>query len=82
MRNVIASTSAFLSVFIAAPARACPVCNTDAGAQVRAGLTDANLATGALAVLLPFLILSGIAAAIHFGLPRSRSNHDDRRRRS
>ena len=52
---------------LAAPVAACPVCDTATGEQVRAGILDEDFAFNVLAMLLPFPILIGIAAAIHFG---------------
>ena len=74
MRNPIRLSTSLLSALFTASATACPVCNTDTGVQVRSGLVDANFATTLLAITLPFIILSGVAAAIHFGVPRSKEH--------
>jgi hypothetical protein len=50
-------------------APACPVCDTGMGQQVRAGIIDENFAATLVAVLLPFPILLGLVAVIHFGWP-------------
>jgi hypothetical protein len=50
-------------------ASACPVCGTDTGEQVQAGILDGNFKSTLFAVLLPFPILLGIVALIHFGWP-------------
>lgn len=51
----------------AAPALACPICDTGTGQQVRAGILDDQFAFNLVATLLPFPILIGIVAVIHFG---------------
>jgi hypothetical protein len=56
-------------------ATACPVCNTNTGQQVRAGIFDQDFARNLLATLLPFPLLFGAVAAIHYGWPRSRPRH-------
>jgi hypothetical protein len=57
---------------------ACPVCDTGAGAQVRAGILDGNFAGTLVAVLLPFPVLLACVAMIHFGWPsRVRGRHRD-----
>jgi hypothetical protein len=53
----------------AAPAAACPVCDTGTGRQVRHGIVDDQFGFNLLATLLPFPFLIGIAALIHFGWP-------------
>jgi hypothetical protein len=45
----------------------CPVCDTATGDQVRAGILDENFGRTLLAVVLPFPILLGVVALIHFG---------------
>jgi hypothetical protein len=57
-------------------ARACPVCDTGTGEQVRAGIFNENFAGTLVAVLLPFPILLACVAMIHFGWP-SRGPGDD-----
>ncbi len=59
-------------------ASACPVCNSETGEQVRAGLLDGNLALNLLAVVLPFVVLAGVTTVIHFGLPKPKFRHDNR----
>src|SRR5687767_3523097 len=56
-------------------ALACPVCDGETGRQVRAVLFDANFVPNLLAVLLPFPLLLGVVAAIHFGWPTLRKNN-------
>ena len=69
---------AFFVVVVAAVASAsttalaCPVCDTGTGEQVRAGILDGNFGRTLLGVVLPFPILLGVVALIHFGLPWQR----------
>jgi hypothetical protein len=46
---------------------ACPVCDSPAGAQVRAGIVGDGLAAGLLATLLPFALTAAVIAVVHFG---------------
>lgn len=50
-----------------AVADACPVCQTENGRQVRAGIFNEDFGSNLLATLLPFPVVLGIAAALHFG---------------
>lgn len=50
-----------------APAFACPVCHTETGAQVRAGIFGEDFGANLLVAAMPFPIFLGIAAALHFG---------------
>jgi len=52
-----------------ASATACPVCDSDSGQQVRAGIFDADFGRTLIAIALPFPILLGMVLAIHFGRP-------------
>lgn len=60
-----------VSVFVLLPwvVAACPVCNTDTGRQVRAGIFDDHFLTTLLAVIAPFPILLLLVAGLHFVLP-------------
>jgi len=51
------------------PVAACPVCDTGTGEQVRAGILNEDFGRTLVAVALPFPILLGLVAAIHFGWP-------------
>ena len=50
-------------------ASACPICKTAAGEQVRAGIVDEHFGRTLLSVALPFPLLLGVVAMIHFGWP-------------
>lgn len=52
------------------PVVACPLCDTGNGEQVRAGILNEDFGRTLLAVALPFPILLGLVAAIHFGWPK------------
>jgi len=56
-----------MAMTMAAPALACPICDTATGQQVRSGIVDSHFAFNVVATLLPFPILIAIAAFIHFG---------------
>jgi hypothetical protein len=66
-----------LAATLLAPAasRACPVCNAPTAREVRAGLADDGAGIAAAAVVLPFAVLFGAAALVHFGFPSSRNRH-------
>lgn len=49
---------------------ACPICHTEIGEQVRAGIFDADFWTNMLFVLAPFPVLLLLAAALHYGFGR------------
>lgn len=51
-------------------ASACPLCNTETGQQVRAGIFGNDFWPTLLTVLSPFPVLLILLAAMHFGLPR------------
>ncbi len=57
------------AVLAAAPAAACPFCESEVGAQVHAGIFNAEFVENLLLVLLPFPILLALLVAVHFGLP-------------
>ena len=61
-----------LHAVLAATALGCPVCDTGTGQDVRDGLFDENFARNVFAVALPFPILLGVVAMIHFGWPARR----------
>jgi hypothetical protein len=46
----------------ASSARACPVCDTPTGQQVRDGLAGGDLPRTVSAVVLPFVVVFGVAA--------------------
>jgi hypothetical protein len=68
--RLLALAVGLTTLVVAPPAAACPVCNSDTGQQVRAGLFGEDFGRNLLATALPFPILLGVVAAIHFGRPR------------
>jgi hypothetical protein len=58
-------------LLLASAAVACPLCDGDTGAAVRAGIAR-NLVGDLAAILAPFPILVGIAAWLRFGGTRRR----------
>lgn len=54
-------------------ADACPICASETGAEVRAGIFNEDFGWNLLVTVLPFPLMLGIAAALHFGFaPRER----------
>ncbi|WP_435018213.1 hypothetical protein TA3x_000162 [Tundrisphaera sp. TA3] len=51
------------------PARACPLCVSETGRRVRAGIFDADFGYHLAATFLPFAVFLAIVALIHFGPP-------------
>jgi hypothetical protein len=51
-------------------ATACPICHTETGKKVRAGIFNDEFASNAAMTLLPFPVLIAAVAFIHFGPPR------------
>jgi hypothetical protein len=65
---VIGLTTTLLST----PALACPVCGSETGQQVRAGLAGDGVGLALTATIVPFVVVAGIVAAVHFGPPWTR----------
>ena len=67
---------AALALLVAPGARACPVCHSPLGAEVRAGLFGGDLLPNLAAVLLPVPILAALVLAVRrFGLPGIPAEH-------
>ena len=66
---LIASPLLVGSPLLIEPARGCPICDTDRGEQVRAGLADGNLGVAVVAVGASFLVIAGVVTAVRFGAP-------------
>lgn len=56
-------------LLLASSAPACPLCESETGRQVRAGIFDDNLGKNVVLTLLPFPVLAGIVALIYYGPP-------------
>lgn len=77
IRLGLPSAALFVALAFSAPAaHACPVCHSETGKEVRAGLFNEDFAFNVLASVLPFPIFLGIVAAIH-GLPARGVRPDD-----
>jgi hypothetical protein len=64
MRTILAVVVMLLG---SAAARACPVCDTETGQQVRAGIFGEDFGSNLLVTALPFPVLLLIVALIHLG---------------
>ena len=49
--------------------QACPICDTETGQQVRAGIFDESFWGTLIAVIAPFPVLILVITAYHFGFP-------------
>lgn len=58
-----------LTLFAAAPAWSCPVCDSPTAVEVRSGLAEDLNAKTLAAVAMPFVVVAGVVAMIHFGVP-------------
>jgi len=58
---------------------ACPVCESSNGRLVRAGIVGEDLGSSLVATTLPFLVILGVTAAIHFGWRMPRAARKNRR---
>lgn len=48
----------------------CPLCHTQTGEQVRAGIFNGSFGWNLLVTLLPFPVFAGVVGFIYFGKPR------------
>ncbi|GAC1447436.1 MAG: hypothetical protein NVSMB9_29580 [Isosphaeraceae bacterium] len=65
-----AAAAAFVTAFSwVSSVRACPLCDSETGERVRAGLFNAEFGYNLFVTLLPFPVFLAIVAVIHFGLP-------------
>ena len=67
-----ASTLTVLGLILwlgAAPVRACPLCESETGQRVRAGIFNADFGRNLVVTLLPFPLFLGIIYLIHSGPP-------------
>jgi hypothetical protein len=64
-------TTALFATFLlpASPVWACPLCESETGERVRAGIFAADFGYHLAVTLLPFPVFLGITALIHFGVP-------------
>jgi hypothetical protein len=64
----ILTVAALLSLG-ASSARACPLCESETGERVRAGIFDADFGYNLFATVLPFSASLAIVTSIHYGWP-------------
>ena len=64
-------------VSAASEASGCPVCDSENGRQVRAGIAGGDVALGLLAAALPFAVVLAVAAVIHLGGPARKTLDGD-----
>jgi hypothetical protein len=55
------------SLFFTSVAAACPLCHTQTGEQVRAGIFNSNFGLNLMAMALPFVVFVGVVAWLHRG---------------
>lgn len=58
---------------------ACPVCDSEIGCQVRAGIFNDDFGRKLFLTLLPFPFFIGVVAAIHYGFPFRQTSKERRR---
>ena len=63
-----------VSPAMATLALSCPLCHTDTGQQVRAGIFGPDFAFNLVITVIPFILFLGITALIYFGIPSMGDN--------
>lgn len=63
---------ASLAVLGADAVRACPLCRSETGERVRAGILNDDFAYHLLVTFLPFPVFLGVVAVMYFGPPWAR----------
>lgn len=70
MLRITPWAAAFAVLLLLAPAAsACPVCASETGQQVKAGIFNDHFGHKLILTVLPFPVFLGLVAAIHFGFP-------------
>ena len=57
------------TLIFTSPALACPVCDSDTGKAVRAGVFGGDFGFNLLVTVIPFVVCLGITAVIYYGFP-------------
>jgi uncharacterized BrkB/YihY/UPF0761 family membrane protein len=70
--NVLNGLTAVCGTLLPLIASACPMCNTETGQQVRAGIFDENFWTTLAVIVAPFPVLLLAIAIYHYGVPNFR----------
>jgi len=66
-------TALAMTLLWASSARACPLCESETGERVRAGIFNADFGSNLAVTLLPFPLFLGITYLIHSGPPWPRA---------
>jgi len=74
----LAAAVAALALLVPLAAGACPVCRSETGRAVRAGIVDSAGAATVAALLAPFAVLAAIVLVLHFGWPVRRGPREGR----
>jgi hypothetical protein len=55
----------------------CPICHTEIGEQVRAGILNSSFGTMFLLTIAPFPIFAAVITLLYFGKPRTGTKKDE-----
>lgn len=72
-RLLILTVVLFCTFFVVAPLAACPVCSSETGELVRAGIFNRDFGWNVVQTLLPFPILFAVVAWLYLGASPSDS---------
>jgi hypothetical protein len=72
----------FFPILFVSAAYSCPLCHTQTGEQVRAGIFNRSFGLNLLAIGLPFPVFAGVIVWLYFGKPGPRSKNPIPRRES
>lgn len=72
MMSRLALAASFLLIFTANPARACPLCDTGTGEQVRAGILGVEFGRSLVGVVAPFALILIFAIGLYMERPGRR----------
>lgn len=75
MTGRILTCGVVVCLALAPAAGGCPVCDSATGREVRSAIARDNAALNLAAVALPFIVMAGVAAAVHLGPPARRPPH-------
>jgi hypothetical protein len=77
-RLILTAAVAAGVTFSPSAARACPLCHTETGAQVRAGIFGEDFGTNLVLTLLPFPVLAALVLVTHYAFPNRRAKSSPR----
>ena len=80
-RTMLAAAAAAVTTLTGTSALACPLCQSDTGERVRAGIFGNEFGGTLLAMVLPFLVISVVVGMIHGGPPRPHPPQPDASRK-